>query len=265
MIKLFWQGGDSGEINFGDTLSPLIVERLSGKQVSFADVYHCDMIAIGSILDKVVKRQWKRLLRLRFHKIKVWGSGSLGPNTIPRHKFLDIAAVRGPLTQGAMLLPPEIPLGDPGILVDRLFPVKPGKEFRWGIIPHVTDQAIPIFPEMVLATPKATLIDLRDPDISAVIQKIASCEFIISSSLHGLIAADALGIPHVWTRVSGNIHGGDWKFLDYFKSVGQNQIIAPLAATTDLRKLEDLSGQAPRPEMERRKDELISAFKTLNL
>jgi pyruvyltransferase len=261
-IKLFWQGGDTGEINFGDTLSPMIVERLSGKPVVFADVYHCDMIAIGSILDKVVKRQWKRLLRMRLNKIKVFGSGSLGPTTIPRHKFLDIVAVRGPMTRDAMNLSPDLPLGDPGILIDRLFPIKPGKEFHWGVIPHVTDQESPVLRGTVETTPGVTVIDLRDPDIAGVVQKIAACEFVVSTSLHGLIAADALGVPHIWTRVSGNIHGGDWKFLDYFKSIGLDTITGPvsIAANTDLRLLESTALLAPRDAIERRKDALISAF-----
>ena len=55
---------------------------------------------------------------------------------------------------------------------------------------------------------------------------IASCNFIISSSLHGLIAADSLNIPHVWMKISNKIIGGNWKFNDYFLSMN-NQLVEP--------------------------------------
>ena len=53
---------------------------------------------------------------------------------------------------------------------------------------------------------------------------IASCNFIISSSLHGLIAADSLNIPHVWMKISNKIIGGNWKFNDYFLSMNKEQV-----------------------------------------
>ena len=54
-----------------------------------------------------------------------------------------------------------------------------------------------------------------------MIDKICSCRYIISSSLHGLILSDAYGIPNLWIRISDRVKGGDCKFLDYFSGVNR--------------------------------------------
>jgi pyruvyltransferase len=42
---------------------------------------------------------------------------------------------------------------------------------------------------------------------------------ILSSSLHGLICADAYGIPNAWIWLSEKLRGGDFKFRDYRLSI----------------------------------------------
>lgn len=263
-IKLFWQGGDRGEINFGDTLSPVIVEMLSRKKTVFSDLYHCDLIAIGSLLDKAVRRQWKRIATLNWGKTHVWGTGSFGTDTISRHKFLTVAAVRGPMTRALMGLPEDLPLGDPGLFVNQL--VKPArtKTHRWGIVPHVTDRTLPIVAEMQKQTTNACIIDLANPDLQETIANINRCEFVVSSSLHGLIAADALGVPNAWMRISNNVNGGDWKFHDYFLSVDR-PAVAPISPLADLQRHEDGISCAAASIISRRQQELETAFKKTGL
>ncbi len=47
-----------------------------------------------------------------------------------------------------------------------------------------------------------------------VIDDINRCEFIASSSLHGIITADSYNIPSLWIKMSDKITGGNFKFQD---------------------------------------------------
>lgn len=264
-IRLYWSGGNRNEINFGDTLSPLVVRHVSGQDVEYAGINTCDLAAVGSLLDKVITREWKRLLRLRFDKIRVWGTGAFGSDALKDSRDkLTVAAVRGPMTRDMMGLDAATPLGDPGLLIDTMDTQAP-KKYRWGIIPHVVDIKVPAIQQLHDDNEKSCLINLADEDVLAVARQIRSCDFIISTSLHGLITADAFGIPSVWMRASGNIGGGDWKFMDYFASVNRTEK-SPLSLDSglpDLRTLEETASRVDRKLIEKRQTELVAAFKTL--
>jgi pyruvyltransferase len=110
-------------------------------------------------------------------------------------------------------------LGDPGILANEL--VGP-QEKLWdlGIVPHWQDdklaerfhRCIPI------ASSRVVINHFDDPLIA--VKKIGSCRRIVTSSLHGLIVADAFGIPR---RVEAcnkmEKDGGIFKFKDYSASI----------------------------------------------
>lgn len=64
------------------------------------------------------------------------------------------------------------------------------------------------------------------------IDELCSCDCVISSSLHGLIIAEAYGIPTLWVKFSDEINGDDFKFYDYYASIGLS--VPPL----DLREKE---------------------------
>lgn len=178
--------------------------------------------------------------------------------------LLDIAGVRGHLTADALGLPEIAAIGDPGLLINR-FDAKPFKDarYKFGIIPHVSDRQLPAVAEM-LKTPSSLFIDLGDPDLLGTIRKIRSCDYIASSSLHGLVAADAFGIPAVWVRLSNNLHGGNWKFHDYFSMVGR----APkepivLAGSPDMALLEKEMETADKALIEKCRVALVERFKSI--
>lgn len=262
-IKLFWWGGDTGQVNFGDSISPLIVAAVSGKEVVHRTIPLCDVTAIGSVLDTVVRKQWQRELLLRLNRVKVWGSGFLKPKRIQHHRRLDVFAVRGPLTRDAMNLKRDLPIGDPALLIDRIAK-KVKKSYRWGIIPHYIDYNENIISDIHKSTPNSRIIDMKDPDLIQTVRAIGSCDFVVSSSLHGVIVADALGVPHVWTKITGNVRYADWKFSDYFMSVDRSPP-APVPLVEDLRTIEKFADLSNRKIIELRQKDLESSFGAMNL
>lgn len=63
--------------------------------------------------------------------------------------------------------------------------------------------------------PNSKIIDVRQAPLDTL-QQIASCDFIVSTAMHGLIAADSLGIPNKWIEVSDKVEGNGYKFKDYY-------------------------------------------------
>jgi pyruvyltransferase len=61
------------------------------------------------------------------------------------------------------------------------------------------------------------VIDVQQQPLE-VFTKIDSCRYILSSSLHGLIVADSLGIPNAWLDAPDLI-GGRFKFDDYYSAL----------------------------------------------
>ena len=75
-----------------------------------------------------------------------------------------------------------------------------------------------------------------------------ACEEIVTSTLHGLICAEAYGIPVTWVKYSDKICGGQLKFQDYFLGTGRKE-------QRYFQKTEPLQG------LEERQNELINALK----
>ncbi|MDR7225390.1 polysaccharide pyruvyl transferase family protein [Aminobacter aminovorans] len=259
-VKLYWDGA-LVRPNFGDTLSPKLVEMLSGRDVVYASISRCDMVSIGSILDDVIAGHRKRLAKLRLNRIVVWGSGSFGTDRTVGWRWLDIRSVRGPKTRDMLGLAKEAPMGDPALLLDRVTP-STAKARRWGVIVHPEDGDYAMVRTMLNETPNSMAINLGTEDVIGTAREIASCDFIMSSSLHGLIAADALGVPSVWMHLRDI--GGHWKFYDYFASVGRVER-APVLTAADLRNFENQADIADQSMLAQRRRDLDTSFASLNL
>jgi len=274
-IRLYWYSSDRVErVNFGDDLSPVLVERLSGRRVVSAPPHMADLVAIGSVLQHLGRnlrkpRCWvERVREGRLGRIHVWGTGTFGPSDLPPRALVTVHAVRGPNTRAAMGLDDRVALGDPGLLVDR-FDLPRQPQVRWGIVPHVDDFRQPGVAIAQAALPGARVIDLTRPEVPATLAAIRSCDFVLSSSLHGLIAADAFGIPNLWLSLSEKFYGGAWKFHDYFASV-ERTVAAPLVLRAGTlppvqAELEALAAAAERATVSRRQAGLLAAFKAMNL
>lgn len=199
--------------NYGDLLSAYLVEKLSRKRIQwvhprkikwFRSQKH--YLAIGSILAQATKHS------------HVWGSGIITEDQqVAPATFY---AVRGPQTRKRLLaLGYDCPenYGDPALLLPHFYMSDVAKVSAYGWIPHYADYKI--FEGKHLQKGQVC-IDLKTNDVEATTDAILKCNYILSSSLHGLIVAHAYGIPAIWVRWSDKLYGDDIKFRDYFESVG---------------------------------------------
>ncbi len=193
--------------NFGDLMSPWLVSKMTGREAVWTDSRPHYMV-IGSVLNNSNPRS------------VVWGAGSFGVENGARFSAeATYTAVRGPLTR-ARLVARDIPCpevyGDPALLAPAYFWPKVRKTHMYGIVTRWSDRQ---WHDADIG-PGVRLIDLGTSDVEGVIEAMLSCRRVVTGSLHGLIVADAYGIPSAWVR-SRTTYGGPYKFFDYFASVGK--------------------------------------------
>lgn len=221
-VKLFYY---NAEANFGDMLNVYILRNLFGIDVEYKNVAHCNMVAIGSLLQMFMTKH-HYIAKYFKPKVNVWGTGFICPETDGRRylrRRLRIYAVRGQLTlnrlrkyTGNSLQ--HVVLGDPGLLASRLICAKHiKKKYDLGIIPHYVDKESPWLANIKIKN--SVVIDIQQNPIT-FLQRVAECKNIISSAMHGLIAADSLGVPNARMILSDNICGGDYKYNDYYSAFG---------------------------------------------
>jgi len=216
-IKLYWwRGKDAKSINLGDEINQYIVGYVSGRPVRRTPVRHAELLAIGSVLQFP---QNQGVVADRELPYQVWGSGTLLAGDIEFQEKFELSAIRGPLSHSLMGYKGTPQFGDPGILASLVWEPAKEKQHAWGIIPHHSQLQSPWVQRLLRSTRNSVLIDVTDPDIEGSMKKISACDHIASTSLHGLVLADAYRIPNVWLW-EGPLHrGGSWKFLDYFAGI----------------------------------------------
>ena len=159
----------------------------------------------------------------------IWGSGCINNTAIPSEKPLDCVAVRGPLTYELLTennIEVQQVYGDPGLLVSNFYPKKAFGD-KVGLIPHYLDKGYKFFDNEIL--------DIQ-AGLKNFLDQLFECRIVFSSSLHGLIFADAYGIPSYWVEVSDNVIGKGFKFRDYFGSLGQTEEERKVDWTGDILK-----------------------------
>lgn len=196
--------------NFGDDLTVPLLRELFGVDARRVGPARAELIAVGSILDSYWRTRNGRPLALwqrrPWRKLHVWGSG--WPQSVRYH------AVRGPLS-AARIGRPDLPTGDPAILLPLIWLQKAARTAEVGVIPHFAtwQKFIGRFGDILSRGWR--IINLLEP-ARMVAQAIAECEFVVSSSLHGLIVADSYGVPSLRMAPDAPIKGDGFKFQDYF-------------------------------------------------
>lgn len=199
--------------NFGDCLQPCILRHYGLTPVYATSQKNSDIILEGSIM-QTIPADYKGI---------ILGTGNCHETPLYHFPYARISGVRGALTMRNIAWDgnPEIILGDPGLLMPLVYPCKKAPQYDIGIIPHFVDKKRPEILSMVKNTPgkRLLIIDvLAHPKI--VCRQMNLCKCIISSSLHGLILADAYDIPNVRFKINETQPEAwyDWKFDDYYSS-----------------------------------------------
>ena len=221
---MYWYNFDQ---NYGDSINPLFVEALSKTKIVRVDSL-CSSIPYISVIGSVIEHLSAKSI--------VWGSGFISADSELKYKPLKVLAVRGPKSREKLLdmgiACPEI-YGDPVLLLPKIYAPNIEKKYLLGVIPHVLDKESEWIKHNCDDNPEIKVIDLAKGDVWDVVDDILSCGKIASSSLHGIITADAYGIPSVWVEFSDKVEGNGFKFLDYFESVGRTDT-SPLVADVEL-------------------------------
>lgn len=245
-VPMYWS---SGILNFGDWCGPHIVQRASGRipiQANRATPAERVTYSVGSILG------W-----IKRNNVDIWGSGLMKPlsdQEVQERRRLSgvrVHAVRGTLTQEfvADRLGWSVPdvFGDPALLLPSLYTPTVLERRPIAVVPHGIHRAQ--FSDVV--DDEVRVVDVR-ADFRDVVDQIASSSRVISTSLHGVIVAQAFGVPWVWLHVPAKPLMGDrFKFEDFFSCLERGQVAEVSAdlSTVSLPFLRDIAQGATLPEL----------------
>ncbi len=210
---LYWWKPRNGQVNVGDHLSKVIVSCVLGLRdrtlIQKRSMRH-RLLAIGSVL------------HFARNGDTVWGSGINGKIPEQMHRFdtLDVRAVRGPKTRDLLLARgiavPQV-YGDPGLLMPLFFPrraLMPEPRRELVIVPHFNES-----PDKYRGHEQHLVFPNCEP--ATFVRRLLAADRVVSSSLHGLILAEAYGIPAVYLDWD---NGEDrFKYDDYYHGTGRLQ------------------------------------------
>jgi len=250
VVPLTWAGTTRHfpHANLGDALGPLLVSALSGLPIAYQrfEANTERLATVGTIGHK-----------FSGGTVHFWGTAFNPARSrkdapilyeIPANTTLKIHALRGPgsayhLRQLGLEIPPVY--GDPVWFLPSIFPAAPEKRYDLGVVVHVSELQMPLATSDLKPRLRRYLIP---PDLQAqvrifntvvpptaeaianLIQEITACKCIISTSLHGLVMAEAYGIPCAYLSPAGQggavlpMHlpkmGVDYRIRDFYRGMG---------------------------------------------
>lgn len=230
IINAFIYYNEDGTVkkeNWGDDLNYFFIKEIINKKLVLFNRSSIairlklkNYLVVGSIIDMLCTS-----------KTEVWGAGIINENADLINLPAKVYAVRGPLTRKKLLERhiecPEI-YGDPALLLPMYYKPEKKLRYRYGIISHVSNQdylnkltydGIPVNKHKDIL-----IISMREyNDWHDIVDKICSCQAILSSSLHGLIVAEAYRIANVWIEFGKPLIGKHFKFHDFFLSINRDR------------------------------------------
>lgn len=229
--------------NFGDRLSRSLIEYLTGRGIVQANREDGELMAVGSLLrEDLMFGEENCEIQDNESDMNIWGSGFWNPKIIEGRMYypkrrMNIYALRGRLSLdifkrlGYVSKEFECAFGDPGILFPELVDLTSAKRdsYEVALVPHKLDKEEfkNLYDAFVAAGVDVRYINVTQNDSFSVIRQMAGAKRVLSSSLHGVILADALHIPN--RRIKSDIYEqdqrhinsiSDFKFADYYSAYG---------------------------------------------
>ena len=183
---------------------------------------------IFSIVGSVLHMLFRGMSEFKQQTVIVVGCGLIESecNFFFNTDRLIVAGVRGPLTKkiltGVLGGRSDIEvISDPGLLISDIFPLPPNDKAKYevGFILHEVDREAfsKLFPNNV------KYIVNYNTTYKNFISDLTKYKRIISSSLHGVIFCHSYDIQVCSVKISDKIIGGDFKFIDYYLSLGRTE------------------------------------------
>ena len=198
-MKSQWFNGS----NVGDLLAPLVLTGLTGETVVWSDQSPRWLVS-GSILSMAQDHD------------TLFGVGSFERlDWMRAPQDLRILLVRGPRTAAHLGITCEI-YGDCGLLMPLVYrPAQQEIQYELGIVPHYKSL------EQTPVPPGARLISPGLPP-RQFIEALLTCRRVASSSLHGIILAEAYGVPATRMQYCVSPRDFDFKHADYYEGTGRS-------------------------------------------
>lgn len=229
------------EDNLGDYLSKVVVEwMLEQKSLTLStkisEGVRKHLYAIGSIM------------LMGYQNATVWGTGfPFSPSylrAIFNSKYfrkLDIRAVRGPLSRKILVdlgFDCSSVYGDPAVRMPLIYtPHDIEVQLDYLVIPDFSMENT-----IRKIIPEDHIISMKTKDYKKVINKICSAKVVVSSSLHGIILAEAYGIPAVF--VQDRPEKFNFKYQDWYESTNRTMEVytnLEKALTVEKKEVPDLN------------------------
>lgn len=260
------RGASRSFTNFGDELSPLVLEAVTGRRIAWAAIGREDVVAVGSVIAAYLAGNGRGY---------VWGSGLNRPLrelglTPPSHDARFVA-VRGPMSRSELGLDVGVPVGDPGLLANHLVIDRPAHAGGAAVIPHFTVYNHRSGRKRIgMLKQRGYRILSPNTEPREMLRGILSVDRVYSSGLHGVILAHSMDRPGRLIDFGDHRTPASYKYLDYYASVGSEN--PDVAGWSDLlgngTRQSDPNRMAAeldelRPGIERARSALVQAAEVL--
>jgi hypothetical protein len=222
--------------NFGDVSGPTVNHFALGGIAPCKSAKNNGklLITLGSVLHHHQRTK---------QEVHLWGTGHIGAkynnynswtNWGESHTPMMVHAVRGQLTLDFLYakgiadnntIKTAVVLGDPALLLPYVYPkcrrrVEPSRSIC--LILHNNDRD---FMKSANISDRTQFPDEFDEanvrhstfDFHKMLELILDCKLVVSSSLHGIIFAEAFGVPARWIQLPASAKSeGDFKYCDYY-------------------------------------------------